>query len=387
MSGRNEPAHLPEKDYLAILDLIQKFHDCRSRKDLANCIQVHLLPFVNCEGAAYGFFDLDIPSEQYSNIHLMDCVGYDDGEAEVFAKAHPYLKHLKSAFLASNRPVVGVDIDFPREMVKNELNIFLQDHPEHRNSGFVTRFESAMAIVDRPDFFVALGVHRLFPNTEVFTHRDVRVLELLQPHLTQSIKTIALNGELKQFKAFTEFLAEVPTALALVSLDHRVIYCNDAFNKLLPIQPGLRLPEDLSNHLYKEITRFNPPFDINTSSTELPFYKLPNGVFRVVLTQLNSAEELEEQCWLLKLKPAVEAFSKMNLLMQERGLTGREMEIVALVRDGMDDQEIGDRLFISFHTVKNHLKSIHQKLNVHTRAKLVAVLNCNGDRNEPLEQV
>ncbi len=386
MIDLNEPVNLPEKDYLAILGLIQKFYECRSRGDLRNCIQSHLLPFVNCEAAAYGFFDLDISSQQYSNIRLMDCVGYAEGEGEVILKIHPYLEHLKSAFSTSNRTVICIDIDFPRKEVKNELKKFLLDHPEHRTSEYATRMESALAIVDRPDLFGTLGIHRLFPNTEAFTHRDVRVMELLHPHLIQSIKTIALNCELIRYKALSKTLAEVPTAMALVSLDHRVIFRNSAFSKILPFRAGQRLPRDIIDPLEKETSKYKPPFDSYSSVTELAFVKLPEGVFRLVVTLLNQKDEIEDQCWLLRLKPAVEPFSRMNFLMQEGSLTGREMEIASLIRDEMGDQEIGDRLFISVHTVKNHIKNIHQKLDVHTRAKLVAVLNFNDDANEELEQ-
>jgi len=201
------------------------------------------------------------------------------------------------------------------------------------------------------------------------------VLEILWPHLLQVIKTVALNEELKKFKALSETLAEVPTAMALVSLDHRIIFRNPAFSQLLPIQAGQRLPRDLADPLKKETSKYNPPYNSDSSAIVLPFVKLPQGVFRLVVSLLNRQGELEDQCWLLRLKPAVEPFSKLNLLMQEAGLTSREIEISSLIRDGMHDQEITDRLFISIHTVKNHIKKIHQKLNVHTRGQLVALLN------------
>ncbi len=51
------------------------------------------------------------------------------------------------------------------------------------------------------------------------------------------------------------------------------------------------------------------------------------------------------------------------------------MEVCILVKDGIANQEIASRLFISPHTTKNHIKSIHKKLDVNTRAQLVAFLN------------
>ena len=141
------------------------------------------------------------------------------------------------------------------------------------------------------------------------------------------------------------------------------------------MEKGQPLPKDLADLIGKETAKYDPPYHPDSSVIELPFYKLPKGVFRLNLTLLNREGEEENKCWLLRLKPAVEPYSKMNLLMQEHGLSAREMEIASLARDGMSDQEIADRLFISPHTAKNHIKKIHQKLEVNTRAQLVARLN------------
>ena len=57
------------------------------------------------------------------------------------------------------------------------------------------------------------------------------------------------------------------------------------------------------------------------------------------------------------------------------GLSPREREILPMVAEGLDNKEIGKKLFISEKTVKNHLTSIFQKLGVEdrTQAALYAV--------------
>jgi two-component system, NarL family, response regulator NreC len=52
-------------------------------------------------------------------------------------------------------------------------------------------------------------------------------------------------------------------------------------------------------------------------------------------------------------------------------LTPREREIVALIADGMTNQEIGEKLFISARTVDTHRTNIMQKLDIHDVASLV----------------
>jgi DNA-binding NarL/FixJ family response regulator len=54
-----------------------------------------------------------------------------------------------------------------------------------------------------------------------------------------------------------------------------------------------------------------------------------------------------------------------------RRLTKREFEVLARVLMGDDVPSIGSALFISPHTVRNHLKAIYRKLDVRSRVELV----------------
>lgn len=367
---------LPESDYLAILDLIQKLHDCLTRSDFKLCFQKNLLPLVYADKATYLWVDYDI-SNELKDCRTIDSVGYQLKYDAVLGKVPPYLTEVIRTATQTNLKVTSTDTSMSRKIVQKDFERFFRENPEFEKEEYpdVAQAQGGMILFDRSDNMVGVGIHKILPNTEAFTLRDVRVMELLHPHIMQCIKTIFLNEELKKYKALSETLAEVPTAMALISLDHRILFRNPAFSQILPLPAGQRLPRDISDPLKKETSKYNPPFDSNSSATELPFAKLPQGVFRLVVSLLNRQGELEDQCWLLRLKPAVEPYSKINLLMQEGGLTTREMEIASLVGDGISDQEIADRLFISIHTVKNHIKSIHQKLDVHTRGQLVAMLN------------
>jgi DNA-binding NarL/FixJ family response regulator len=48
-------------------------------------------------------------------------------------------------------------------------------------------------------------------------------------------------------------------------------------------------------------------------------------------------------------------------------LTEREIEVLGLVARGLGNREIGRELFISENTVKNHVRNILEKLQLHTR--------------------
>lgn len=50
-------------------------------------------------------------------------------------------------------------------------------------------------------------------------------------------------------------------------------------------------------------------------------------------------------------------------------LTGREVEVLRLLADGLTNAEIGKRLFISPKTVEHHVARIYRKLDVHSRSQ------------------
>jgi DNA-binding NarL/FixJ family response regulator len=52
-------------------------------------------------------------------------------------------------------------------------------------------------------------------------------------------------------------------------------------------------------------------------------------------------------------------------------LTDREMEVLTLVAQGMNNRDIAKELFISENTVKNHIRNILEKLHLHSRMEAV----------------
>jgi DNA-binding CsgD family transcriptional regulator len=60
-------------------------------------------------------------------------------------------------------------------------------------------------------------------------------------------------------------------------------------------------------------------------------------------------------------------------------ISKREAEIIELIIDGKGNNEIKETLFISYHTVKNHLSNIFRKLKVKNRHELVHLFMTSGE--------
>ena len=69
--------------------------------------------------------------------------------------------------------------------------------------------------------------------------------------------------------------------------------------------------------------------------------------------------------------PPARPFEPNERAIATLGLTGKEIEVLALVADGHSNREIADRLFVSVSTVKTHLLHLYQKLEVRRRTEAV----------------
>jgi DNA-binding CsgD family transcriptional regulator len=60
------------------------------------------------------------------------------------------------------------------------------------------------------------------------------------------------------------------------------------------------------------------------------------------------------------------------------GLTRRQMDVLGLVAEGLSNNEIAERLFISAKTVDHHVSAILAKLGTHSRGQAAALARSAG---------
>ena len=377
------PISIPEGDYLSILDIITKFYECNTRDNLKTVFKNHVLPLFNADSALYGWINCDISGKRLSNPQIMDCVGIPEEDYKQCTESLPYMQSVAMMMQSVSRPVLAVDVDIPRKNFEQEKDRFFSDNPEFVQDSWLYKNPVAnfISTFDQPEVTHGLGIHRHAPLEKVstfdkpFTLRDVRVLELIRPHLLQTIKSIMLNDELDKYRSLMKTLVAVTTPIALIQIDMRVIFSNQAFKSLLGIDEGKILPEDLVDILKKEFARFQPPYNTNSSPVELNFYQLPEGTYRLSFCLLEKKTWADNPCWLLQMKPVSDIFSNRNLVMQQAGLSKVEMEIACLVCDGIEVVAIAARLFLSTDQVSSHLGKIYESLGIQTHEQLLGKLN------------
>jgi two-component system, NarL family, response regulator LiaR len=71
--------------------------------------------------------------------------------------------------------------------------------------------------------------------------------------------------------------------------------------------------------------------------------------------------------------PSSPSFSLNEERMKNLGITKRELEILALIAQGMSNREIAEKLFVSENTVKTHSSRLFDKLRAKRRTQAVQI--------------
>ena len=59
-------------------------------------------------------------------------------------------------------------------------------------------------------------------------------------------------------------------------------------------------------------------------------------------------------------------------------LSDAEMRVMKMVYEGYSNEEISSILYLSPYTVKNHIRSVYQKLDIHEKAEFIKYAHTNG---------
>lgn len=123
------------------------------------------------------------------------------------------------------------------------------------------------------------------------------------------------------------------------------------------------------------------------------FESIKNGVQGYLLKTINSHEMLALLRGVFEGEAAIlpsmagrvlDEFRRMSKLMpldhevEIETLTPREREVLDLAAQGLTDKEIAERLTISLHTVKSHMRNVLSKLQVNTRHEAARLARHKG---------
>lgn len=331
-------------------------------KSLRSILQTQLLELLVSDSCFYCFADPDL-----SQVQVLDAVNIPESTFPALQKMVGY-DQLGPGIAEKLRLVMAYDVDFPRNRIKQHLQHFFDDYPQYRPAyeSNWKDFNSSMGTLSLPDLTVGVGIHRLASNQQPFTLREIRILELISPSLTQTVRSLVSSEELSRYRSFADRINSLQLA------DHL------SKRGVRKCSAGIQLYSTANRYLISALEREWRRQAVSQHRSrhqfEIRLFRLKNRTYRPTLTQIKTENEAES-VWLLRMERATDQYSKLLRKLNALALTQREIEIAIFVRSGLNNKEIAARLNISYNTVRSHVAKIYGETGVSSQTQLVAFLN------------
>lgn len=361
---------LSEQELNDILTLNHQLLSCHQRSQLNALIQEFLLPLLRSKACIYFFTEPNLSKFQISeaiNIPKETLAFLPD----LFAS-----EPMAPKFLKGHRSVLAYDVDLDRSHSRKTMDQFFLNNPQFapQRSVYVDSVSTGMAAINLPNANIGLVLHRWICEDIPYTARDVRIMELLWPSIAQTIRSIFLSEELSRYRSFADSLADITSPIVLINEQGKRVYQNRAYEALFPDYTlNAWLPDELINMVQVEIQRFREE-TFRDESAKISYLYLAQNAYRLSVAALEM-DDSHEALWMLRLDLMVDDYSRFIQKLQERGLSPKEVEVCLLMKDGIALREVAERLCVSYYTVRSHLRSIYQKLDINTQVQLITYLN------------
>ncbi|MFH1138339.1 MAG: helix-turn-helix transcriptional regulator [Pseudomonadota bacterium] len=354
------PAGLKNSDIRDVLELGRRVLECREPDELRlNALELLEKDF-HCDSANFFLTQarggkLDLAGVITRGVTAENLAGFRD----YYFRFDPFLRHFPPP-----APILTMDqVSPPDRLLQSEYyNDFLRPQAIHHQLTMAVRSEGRVAGV------VALFRSRKRRN---FSQTEIIKADLCLAYLSGALEKVMLTDRaFKRHRAAEALASGLPCrGVAVADRSLEVIFFNHGAEKAFgPAgdENAMALPPEVTRACREILAGEREGglrFLLNRDSRAQPVevgVRLINHPEAGPLFLISCGSDQASGNWMNKLAA--------------RGVSRREMEVVHLVLQGLTNAEISRRLYISLHTVENHLKAIFRKLGVKNRASLIGAL-------------
>ncbi len=337
-------------------------------------------------------------------MELLDSVfGYD-----TMIMAHLYAR--EEPILVPEFQIHNVDMRFAEELyLKNaeDKNVFgitsicdkfiLSKLPKYKQSPLYKQIfrkygyeDCIIKFVRYPDNDLYMSYIILVSRKGTFEDVDVAILDELGPSIAQ-----AFANALKMFDITTRYFVfrkavnNFPVGIMLIEKMNRVVFTNDVAQKYLkelgvsdPVFYSTFYTNKIFPYYQTDVFGYKKPSPLRIKN--FIFNTIPTGNEGLALNKILQVEDhnvehstkdiadvnLVESCVYIIRDEAPRKQGTQEFY-DEFGLTKREREVAELLLNGFSNNEIADKLVLSFNTVKIHASNIYKKVGVANRIDLI----------------
>jgi DNA-binding CsgD family transcriptional regulator len=205
-----------------------------------------------------------------------------------------------------------------------------------------------------------------------FGEEETSLLARVAPHVAAGLKSAALRSRANEARPGPG----VPGVIVLDSQDQVLSYTPAAERLLLEVEDfgpwreryAAPIPVTMASGALKRA--LDPVTDADQNLVPRVRIRGRSGRWLTLHASLTEPAPGRQSETVVVISPSEpEEVARLNVV--SYGLTDREAEIVRLAARGSSTKQISGTLFISEHTVNNHLRSIFEKVGVNSRRRMV----------------
>jgi DNA-binding CsgD family transcriptional regulator/PAS domain-containing protein len=223
------------------------------------------------------------------------------------------------------------------------------------------------------------------PDMKTFSRAEVHAFEGLSRHMTRALQMAVRLERPETSPASTATLDAMPQAIAVVDAQRRVLYANAAMESVLARKRGLALRQgELKTTDESAQQRFTAcvASALSTGSTAtagiapLILRLAESGHLRLhvlpIVGSLGRALISRPTVLLVASEHARLASASHAAICQLYGCTPSEARLTQLLAEGNTLQESATQMGITYGSARGYMKTVFEKVGVHTQAQLVA---------------
>lgn len=352
---------LSGRDYQMASAIISWLNNCQTKDEFNQVMQIALLPLIACNGAFYGRL-----AGEHCSLQLLGSINQST------CCPHGWQQFLNSTLQKATAGSSIEDISNALSAVTMSSNIVpCTGNTSCQNQSFNPLWQqshhkcTAITLFDDHHLVYRLCFCRLDAQQQIFNQRDIELLKLLQPILLQTLRFIMFREESLHPRQTLTFWSDNTEPVVVIRNDGVILFQSQAFVKVI----GLEHQSFLSTAL--NLIQF-------VQSNQIGWYsllsKIGQRLYEIKLTLVYENAGCRQCICLLHLSRVANKNGKIFNRLNRTGLTNRELEIAALIFQGNSPKEIAEEISLSYHTVRNHIKSIYSKLGVSTRSEMLVKL-------------
>lgn len=349
------------KDHQRTLAIISWLNNCRTGTELNQVLEEALLPLVACNCVYYE----QTPANHYDQNNKQPVVGINRsscceyGWEQLIPAITQTPLEAQSAIRISNIKLTGPlpgnrhFCDATSDSQHGALNPLQQQ---------LRRYCAALTLQDEQSQACRLHFFRLNERQQIFNQRDIELLNAFRSPLLQTMKMILFSQLSRNSLRLMELCEAHSEPVAVIRDDGSMLFQSPAFAHIVKSQK--RPFSSIALKLIQNIQR-------NRLEWHSFLSKFGKRLYETRLTLVSSDASHHHQAYFIQLSRIAHTIGKIFNQLQRKGLTQRELEIALLICQGTPTREIAETIHLSYHTVRNHIKSIYSKLGVSSRGEML----------------